>query len=464
MGSLRKERPLRQLFYVLRRGPQRGIMEHQYFIKGGNPLVGSVEIGGAKNSALGILAAAIMCDETVTIRNLPDVNDINVFINAIKSIGAQIVYPNPNDRHIVMINGRGIRNLEVDNEYIRQIRASYYLIGALLGKYKEAAVALPGGCNIGARPIDQHQKGFKALGADIKIDKGMIYARADKLVGKTIYLDVVSVGATINIMLAASMAEGKTIIENAAKEPHVVDVAQFLNQMGADIRGAGTGRIRINGVKKFKAADHEIIPDQIEAGTFMCAAAATMGDVTITHVIPQHLEAITAKLLDMGAQIEETDDAIRVVVPKRLGSTTIKTMPHPGFPTDMQSQFVVCLALASGNSLVTEKIFESRFQYTGELVKMGANITVEGTTAFIQGVDKLTGAIVKAPDLRAGAALVIAGLSAEGCTCVEDIKYIKRGYENFAEKLRSLGGIIEEREIASHEDQEHEMRRLELVG
>ena len=268
MGSLRKERPLRQLFYVLRRSPQRGIMEHQYFIKGGNPLVGSVEIGGAKNSALGILAAAIMGDETVTIRNLPDVNDINVFINAIKSIGAQIVYPNPNDRHIVMINGRGIRNLEVDNEYIRQIRASYYLIGALLGKYKEAAVALPGGCNIGARPIDQHQKGFKALGADIKIDKGMIYARADKLVGKTIYLDVVSVGATINIMLAASMAEGKTIIENAAKEPHVVDVAQFLNQMGADIRGAGTGRIRINGVKKFKAADHEIIPDQIEAGTF----------------------------------------------------------------------------------------------------------------------------------------------------------------------------------------------------
>lgn len=426
--------------------------------------MGTVEIGGAKNSALGILAAAIMCDEFVTIRNLPDVNDINVFLNAIRSIGAEIVYPNPNDRHIVMISGRGIRNTEVDNEYIRQIRASYYLIGALLAKYKEASVALPGGCNIGARPIDQHQKGFRALGAEVRIDKGMIHAKADRLVGKTIYLDVVSVGATINIMLAASMAEGKTIIENAAREPHVVDVAQFLNQMGADIRGAGTGRIRINGVKKFRAADHEIIPDQIEAGTFMCAAAATLGDVTVTHVIPQHLEAITAKLLDMGAQVEETDDAIRVVASKRLQSTTIKTMPHPGFPTDMQSQFAVCLSLAEGSSLVTEKIFESRFQYTSELVKMGANITVEGTTAFIQGVEKLTGAIVKAPDLRAGAALVIAGLAAEGCTCIEDIKYIKRGYEGLAAKIRSLGGVIEEREVETHEDQERELRKLEMAG
>lgn len=439
-------------------------MEQQYFILGGNPLVGSVEISGAKNSALGILAAAIMCDETVTIRNLPDVNDINVFINAIRSIGAQIIYPNPNDRHIVMINGRGIRNHEVDNEYIRQIRASYYLIGALLGKYKKAAVALPGGCNIGARPIDQHKKGFQALGAEVYIDKGMIVATADHLIGKTIYLDVVSVGATINIMLAASMAEGKTVIENAAREPHVVDVAQFLNQMGADIRGAGTDRIRINGVKKFKAADHEIIPDQIEAGTFMCAAAATKGDVTITHVIPQHLESISAKLLNMGVQIEETDDAIRVVASTRLQPTTIKTMPHPGFPTDMQSQFTVCLALAGGSSLVTEKIFESRFQYTAELMKMGANIAVEGTTAFIQGVDRLTGAIVKAHDLRAGAALVIAGLAADGCTCIEDIHYIKRGYEDFAGKIRQLGGVIQEQDVESHEDQERKMRKMEMAG
>ncbi len=436
----------------------------QYLIKGGNPLVGEVEIGGAKNSALGILAAAIMCDETVTIRNLPDVNDINVFLNAIRSIGAEVHYPDPQDRHVVTINGRNIRIHAVDNDYIRRIRASYYLIGALLGKYREAGVALPGGCNIGSRPIDQHQKGFKALGARVWIDKGMIFTTADELVGKHIYLDVVSVGATINIMLAASMAKGSTIIENAAKEPHVVDVAQFLNQMGADIKGAGTDVIRINGVRRFKAADHEIIPDQIEAGTFMCAAIATRGDVTIKHVIPKHLESISAKLLEMGAEIEESCDSIRVVATKRLASTSVKTMPYPGFPTDMQSQIAVCLSLAEGTSLVTEKIFENRFKYTDELTKMGANIKVEGNTAFISGVQKFTGAVVAAPDLRAGAALVIAGLAADGCTCVEQIQYIQRGYESFEEKIRSLGGIIEKVDVEDRSDRDRMMRKMSLAA
>jgi UDP-N-acetylglucosamine 1-carboxyvinyltransferase len=436
----------------------------QYLIRGGNPLVGEVEIGGAKNSALGILAAAIMCDETVMIRNLPDVNDINVFLNAIKSIGAEVRYPDIKDRHTVAINGKNIRVHEVDNDYIRKIRASYYLIGALLGKYKEAGVALPGGCNIGSRPIDQHQKGFKALGAKVWIDKGMIFAKADELVGKHIYLDVVSVGATINIMLAASLAKGTTIIENPAKEPHVVDVAQFLNHMGADIKGAGTDVIRINGVRRFRAADHEIIPDQIEAGTFMCAAVATRGDVTLKHVIPKHLESISAKLLEMGAEIEELDDSVRVVATKRLASTSIKTMPYPGFPTDMQSQVAVCLALADGTSLVTEKIFENRFKYTDELTKMGANIKVEGNTAFITGVRQYTGAVVCAPDLRAGAALVIAGLAAEGCTCVEDIQYIQRGYENFEEKIRSLGGVIEKVDLDSRIERDRIMRKMSLTA
>lgn len=436
----------------------------QYLIKGGNPLVGEVEIGGAKNSALGILAAAIMCDETVTIRNLPDVNDINVFLNAIQSIGAEVHYPDPKDRHTVTICGRNIRTLEVDNEYIRKIRASYYLIGALLGKYKEAGVALPGGCNIGSRPIDQHQKGFKALGARVWIEKGMIFTSAEELKGQHIYLDVVSVGATINIMLAASMAKGVTIIENAAKEPHVVDVAQFLNQMGANIKGAGTDVIRITGVERFKAADHEIIPDQIEAGTFMCAAVATRGDVTLKHVIPRHLESITAKLVEMGAEIEELYDSVRIVATKRLNPTSIKTMPYPGFPTDMQSQIAVCLSLADGTSLVTEKIFENRFKYTDELIKMGADIKVEGNTAFITGVPKYTGAIVSAPDLRAGAALVIAGLAAEGVTCVEDIQYIQRGYENFEEKIRSLGGIIEKVDVTDRSDREHQIRKMSLAA
>ena len=386
----------------------------QYVIKGGNPLVGEVEIGGAKNAALAILSAAVMTDETVTIENLPNVRDINVLLNAIQEIGAKV---DRIDAHTVKINGSFIRDFNVDNEYIRKIRASYYLIGALLGKYKRAEVALPGGCNIGSRPID--------------------------LQGTHIYLDKVSVGATINIMMAASMAEGKTIIENAAKEPHVVDVANFLNSMGAQIRGAGTDVIRIVGVEKLHKTEYSIIPDQIEAGTFMFAAAATKGDVTVKNVIPKHLEATTAKLLEIGCEVEEFDDAVRVVASKPLHHTQVTTLPYPGFPTDMQPQMAVVLGISEGTSTVTESIFENRFKYVDELTRMGANIKVESNIAIINGTEKYTGARVNAPDLRAGAALVIAGLAAEGITVVDDIYYIERGYEEFEAKLASLGAVIE---------------------
>ena len=412
----------------------------QYIIKGGNPLVGEVEIGGAKNAALGILAAAIMTDETVKIENLPDVQDINVLLEAIMEIGARVERVN---RSTVLINGSQIGSISVDYEYIKKIRASYYLLGALLGKYKRAEVPLPGGCNIGSRPIDLHLKGFKALGAKVKISHGSIIAQADHLIGKHIFLDTVSVGATINIMMAASMAEGYTIIENAAREPHVVDVASFLNSMGANIKGAGTDVIRIRGVEKLHKTEYSIIPDQIEAGTFMFAAAATKGDVMVKNVIPKHLEATTAKLEEIGCEVEEFDDAVRVVASKRLGCTNVKTLPYPGYPTDMQPQIGVTLALASGTSIVTESIFENRFKYMDELARMGAIVKVEGNSAIITGVEKFTGARVSAPDLRAGAALVIAGLAAEGYTIVDDIVYIQRGYERFEEKLRNLGGIIE---------------------
>ncbi len=412
----------------------------QYIIKGGNPLVGEVEIGGAKNAALGILAAAIMADEPVLIENMPDVRDTNVLLQAISDIGATVKRI---DRHTVEINGANITGTLIDQEFIKKIRASYYLLGALLGKYKKAQVALPGGCNIGSRPIDQHIKGFKALGAKVDIKYGLINAEAENLVGSHIYLDVVSVGATINIMMAAAMAQGNTIIENAAKEPHIVDVANFLNSMGANIKGAGTDVIRIKGVEKLHKSEYSIIPDQIEAGTFMMAAAATKGDITIKKVIPKHLEAISAKLEEIGCQVEEFDEAVRVVATRRLDHTHVKTLPYPGFPTDMQPQMAVTLALSNGTSIVTESIFENRFKYVDELARMGGNIKVEGNTAVIDGVEKFTGASVNAPDLRAGAALVIAGLAAEGFTTVEDIVYIERGYENFDEKLRSLGGMIE---------------------
>ena len=412
----------------------------QYIIKGGNPLAGEVEIGGAKNAALGILAAAIMTDETVRIDNLPDVQDINVLLEAISEIGASVTRVS---RTSALINGSGIGRISVDYEYIKKIRASYYLLGALLGKYKKAEVPLPGGCNIGSRPIDLHLKGFKALGAKVRISHGSIIAEADHLRGSHIYLDTVSVGATINIMMAAAMAEGRTIIENAAKEPHVVDAANFLNSMGANIKGAGTDVIRIRGVEKLHATEYSIIPDQIEAGTFMFAAAATRGDVIVKNVIPKHLEATTAKLVEIGCQVEEFDDAVRVVATKRLHNTNVKTLPYPGYPTDMQPQIGVALAIAKGTSIVTESIFENRFKYVDELIRMGADIKVEGNTAVIYGTEKLMGARVSAPDLRAGAALVIAGLAAEGITIVDDIVYIQRGYENFEQKLRGLGAEIE---------------------
>ncbi|MBE5823642.1 MAG: UDP-N-acetylglucosamine 1-carboxyvinyltransferase [Butyrivibrio sp.] len=411
----------------------------KYIIKGGNPLVGEVEIGGAKNAALAILAAATMTDETVVIDNMPDASDTNAMLQAIESIGAHV---ERTGRHSVKINASQIRSYTIENDYIKKIRAGYYLLGALLGKYKSAGVALPGGCHIGLRPIDQHIKGFTALGAKVSI-QGIIYAEAEHLVGNHIYLDVVSVGATINIMMAAAMAEGKTIIENAAKEPHVVDIANFLNSMGANIKGAGTDVIRIRGVEKLHGTEYTIIPDQIEAGTFMLAAAATMGDVTVKNVIPKHLESISAKLVEMGCQIHESDDEVRVVATKRLQNTHVKTLPYPGYPTDMQPQITVALGLASGISIVTESIFESRFKYVDELTRMGANIKVEGSTAIIEGVERYTGAAVSAPDLRAGAALVIAALTAEGYSTVEDIKYILRGYEDFDVKLRELGAQIE---------------------
>ncbi len=425
----------------------------QYVIKGGVPLVGEVDIAGAKNAALPILSAAIMADETVTLENLPDVNDINVLIEAIEKIGAKVERV---DRHTVKINGGTIKDFSVDYESIKKIRASYYLLGSLLGKYNAAEVPLPGGCNIGSRPIDQHLKGFRAIGADVTISHGTIMAKAEKMHGSHIFMDVVSVGATINIMMAASRAEGRTTIENAAKEPHVVDAANFLNSMGADIRGAGTDVIRIKGVDHFHGCTYSIVPDMIEAGTYMFAAAATRGDVVVKNVIPKHLEAVTAKLIEIGCEVEEGDDSIRVVASKQLKRTHVKTLPYPGYPTDMQPQIGAVLAIAQGTSIVTESIFENRFKYVDELSRMGANIKVEGNTAIIDGVSQLTGARVSSPDLRAGAALVIAGLAAEGFTIVDDIVYIQRGYEDFEGKLRGLGAEIEK--VSS----EQEIRKFEL--
>ncbi len=411
----------------------------QYVIKGGNPLVGEVEIGGAKNAALAILAAAIMTDETVTIDNLPDVRDINALLQAMTDIGARI---DRIDAHTVKINGSFVKDIPVDYESMKKIRASYYLLGSLLGKFKHAEVTLPGGCNIGSRPMDLHIKGFRALGAHVEIRNGAVAAEAERLIGGHIFLDKVSVGATINIMMAAALAEGKTTIENSAKEPHVVDVANFLNSMGANIRGAGTDVIRIVGVERLHKTTYSVIPDQIEAGTFMFAAAATKGDVTVKNVIPKHLEATTAKLIDAGCEVEEFDDAVRVVASKPLSHSQVTTLPYPGFPTDMQPQMTVVLGIAEGTSTVTESIFENRFKYVDELARMGADIKVESNIAIIRGVKGYTGARVSAPDLRAGAALVIAGLSAEGVTIVDDIHYIQRGYENFDKKLEGLGAQI----------------------
>ena len=408
----------------------------QYIIKGGKPLIGEVTISGYKNAALGIIAAAVMTDETVTIENVPDVRDIRVLLQAIGDIGAKVEYINGDT---VKISGGLIETVDVDFDYVRKIRASYYLVGALLGKYKSSKVALPGGCNIGSRPIDQHIKGFEALGATVKIEYGLICADAEELKGAHIYFDCSSVGATINTMMAACLADGLTILENAAKEPHIVDIANFLNSMGANIKGAGTDVIRIKGVPKLHGTEYSIIPDQIEAGTFMFAAAASKGDILIKNVIPKHLEAFTAKLIEIGADVEEFDDAIRVRAEGKLGNTHVKTLIYPGFLTDMQPQMTTLLAVSKGTSVVTESIFENRFKYVDELSRMGASIKVESNTAIIDGVDKLTGAVVSAPDLRGGAALVIAGLMAEGFTIVENVEYIERGYEKFEYKMQQLG-------------------------
>ena len=412
----------------------------QYIIKGGKPLVGEVTISGYKNAALGIIAAAVMTDETVKIENVPDVGDIEVLLQAIEDIGAKVERIN---RSTVKINGGRIKTVDVDFDYVRKIRASYYLVGALLGKYKSSKVALPGGCNIGSRPIDQHIKGFEAMGATVKIEHGLICAHADVLVGAHIYFDCSSVGATINTMLAACLADGLTILENAAKEPHIVDIANFLNSMGANIKGAGTDVIRVKGVPKLHGTEYSIIPDQIEAGTFMFAAAASKGDILIKNVIPKHLEAFTAKLIEIGAEVEEFDDAVRVKANGRLGNSHVKTLIYPGFLTDMQPQMTTLLAVSKGTSIVTESIFENRFKFVDELSRMGASIKVESNTAIIDGVEKFTGAIVSAPDLRGGAALVIAGLMAEGITIVENIEYIERGYEKFEDKMQQLGADME---------------------
>ena len=412
----------------------------QYAVRGGVHLVGEVEIGGAKNAALGILAGALMTDEVVEIENVPDLSDTNVMLEALKNLGATV---EKLDRHTVRICAASVRDTVLDYDSIKKIRGSYYFTGALLGKYKEAEVALPGGCNIGSRPVDQHIKGFRALGANVEIEHGCMVCSADRLEGSHIYFDVVSVGATINVMLAAVLANGQTYIENAAKEPHVVDVANFLNSMGASIKGAGTDVIRVKGVSRLHGTHYSIIPDQIEAGTFMLAAAITKGDVLIKNVIPKHLESITSKLREIGCDVDEEDDTIRVVAAKPFRHTQVKTLPYPGFPTDMQPQIVVALGLAEGTSIVTESIFENRFRYVDELTRLGANIRVEGNTAIIEGVSKYTGANIAAPDLRAGAALVVAGLAAEGVTVIDDIYYVERGCEDFVEKLQSLGADIE---------------------
>lgn len=412
----------------------------QLLIRGGKPLQGEVAVSGAKNAALGILPAALLSKGVCRIENVPCINDINVLLDAMQDLGVKIEFED--DRHTVIMDCRKVKKLTVDYEHIKKIRASYYLLGALLGGYKKAEVALPGGCNIGSRPIDQHIKGFEALGAVVDIEHGMIKTNAKKLKGETIYLDMPSVGATINIMMAAVMADGVTHIENPAKEPHVVDIANFLNSMGADVKGAGTDVIKITGVKKMHGTEYMIIPDQIEAGTYMVAGAITGGDVTVSNLIPKHMEAIVAKLNEMGVGVEEYDEAIRVYKKDAYKCIHVKTLPYPGFPTDMQPQFTALMSITDGVGIMTESLFESRFTYTSELSRMGASIKVEGNTAIISGVSGYTGAEVSAPDLRAGAALALAGLAAEGETIINHVEYIDRGYEHFVEKIRSIGGEI----------------------
>ena len=412
----------------------------KFVIRGGTPLHGDVNIGGAKNAAVAILPATILAADKCLIENLPCISDVMASLQILSELGASIRMVS---RSTYEIDTTHIDCTEVSNELSRQMRASYYFLGALLGRFGAGQVAMPGGCNLGPRPIDQHLKAFTAFGAEDSVEYGQIHVKADHLVGGHVFFDTVSVGATMNAMLAAVLAEGTTILENVAREPHIVDLANFLNMMGADVHGAGTDVIKIHGVKKMHGCNYSIIPDQIEAGSYMVAAAITKGDVTLHNVIPKHLEATTSKLLEIGCEIEELDDAVRVVCSKGLRSTNVKTLPYPGFPTDMQPQITATLALAKGSSIVTESIFENRFKYVDELARMGANIKVESNTAIIEGVERYTGAQVSSPDLRAGAALVIAGLAADGITIVDDIHFIERGYERFDEKLRSLGAEIE---------------------
>jgi len=410
-----------------------------FVIKGGHELFGEVSISGAKNAALAIIPAALLADDVVRIENIPNISDVGLIIQILDRMGAGIKMINKNT---IEIDSRSVLYQSVPYELASHFRASYYLIGVMLGRFKNAEVAMPGGCDFGVRPIDQHIKGFEMLGAKVETINGMVCAKADKLVGASIYMDVVSVGATMNIMLAAVLSRGLTVIENAAKEPHIVDLANFLNSMGADVRGAGTDVIKIRGVEKLHGCTYSIIPDQIEAGTYMVAAATCGGDVLIKNVIPKHLESISAKLEEAGAEIIEYDDAVRVTRFKNLTRCNVKTMPHPGFPTDMQPQMAVLLSVAKGTSILSESVWDNRFQYVGQLLRMGADIQVDGKIAVIEGVEKLTGVNVKATDLRAGAAMIIAGLIAEGETIVEDIKYIDRGYENVVEKFTSLGADI----------------------
>ena len=414
---------------------------YKYVVKGGTPLFGEIEISGAKNAAVAIIPAALMVDGPCRIENIPQISDVTMFLNILKEMGGDIRTVN---RHTMDIDCSGIKTSEATFDMMRKLRASYYLIGAMLGRFGRAVVAMPGGCNFGGvRPIDQHIKGFEAMGATVEVKNGLVYCETENgLKGAQIYLDVVSVGATINIMLAAVLAQGKTVIENAAREPHIVDLANFLNSMGADIRGAGTNVIKINGVHNLRAGYYSIIPDQIEAGTYMAAVAGTGGDVLIKNVIPKHMDCITGKLREMGVTVTEHEDSIRIVRNGPIKRTNVKTLPYPGFPTDMQPQISTVLCIGCGTSIITEGVWDNRYKYVDELTKMGARIQVDGRVAIIEGVEALGGAPVRAMDLRAGAAMVIAGLMADGVTEIEGVNYIERGYECLIEKLRGVGADI----------------------
>lgn len=413
----------------------------KFVIKGGTRLKGDVTISGAKNAAVAILPATLLVNGICTIENLPNISDVKIFCEILSTLGAKITWNTPNE---ITIDTRNIDCTNAPLEMTSKFRASYYLLGALLGRCGCAEVGIPGGCNLGARPIDQHIKGFEALGAKVDVGQGKISAKAKKLVGTSIYMDIVSVGATINIMLASVLAEGTTTIDNAAKEPHIVDVANFLNSMGADIRGAGTDIIKINGVKELmKSGSYSVVPDQIETGTFMLAAVASKGDILIKNCIPEHLDCVTAKILEIGGCVEDLGDSIRVYCNRRPSKATVKTLPYPGFPTDLQPQMGVVLSIADGTSIINESIWESRFQYTNELNKMGAKITAQGKSAFFEGVKELSGSPVYATDLRAGSALIIAGIIAKGETQIFNIEHIDRGYENIEQKFRNLGANIQ---------------------